>query len=700
MPQKISFRMKKYLFSVAMLFGAFSFANEKGLDPNDKYRYLMKNFIYNAMNFHYNGVNLDETYSKNIFHTYMEYLDGQKRYFLQSDIDEFKKYEEKLADDLLSTDPSFFNLTYERMMKRLAQAENNFKKIIKKPFRFSQNEFYDLDFENLPYEKTEEALKKRWELILKYSFLTNYTEKATEEAKKKEKNASYKPKSKKVLEKEAREMTKNIFNEWFLSLKEMPKDEWFAVFLNSYAEALDPHSNYLAPNLRQEFEDSSSGKFEGIGAGLKKTTEGVEITDIPAGSPAWKTNALQVGDLIIAVGEGTQKPINIVGMRMQEVTRRIKGNKGTEVRLTIKRKDGTEVVVPIIRDVISVEETFAKTSLIKQNGKTFGLIHLPKFYINPNNHNERNAAWDMAMEITKLNKLNVDGLIIDLRDNSGGSFKTVVEIAGYFIKEGPIVQVRANNAVQIYKDPDPEIRFEKPLVILVNENSASASELFSGAMQDYKRAIIIGGRQTHGKGTSQVVFHMNEFQPEEEENKFNSGGLKLTVQKFYRINGTSNQLDGVKSDIQIPNSQMYLEVGERKMRNPLPNDAIKVSNYTPLQVDYTPIISKSQARIASSEKFKIVEENAKWQKQKKDRKSIRLTIEEFAKNQQLEDQHSQNLRTLSKTPTGVQFTAMPQEAEEMLTNEDLKIRRQRWFETLQNDLYVEEAVKVLTDMQK
>lgn len=691
--------MKKYLLvCIGLFLGMFAYANNTP-NPSDKERYLMKNFLYNAMNYHYNGVDLNEAYSKNVFRTYMEYLDGQKRYFLQSDIDEFKKYENRLADDLLATDPALFLLTYEKIQKRLAEAENYFKKIIKKPFRFSENEFYELDFEKLPFEKTEKDLKKRWELILKYSFLNNYTEKATEEAKKKEKNPAYKPKSKKVLEKEARTMTKNIFNEWFASLKAMPREEWFAVFLNSYAEALDPHSNYLAPDLRREFEDHSAGKFEGIGAGLKKTTEGVEITDIPAGGPAWKTNALKVGDLIIAVAEGNQKPINIVGMRMQDVTRRIKGHKGTEVRLTIKRKDGSEFVVPIIRDVISMEETFAKTSLINHNGKTFGFIHLPQFYINPNNHNERNAAWDMAMEITKLNHLNVDGLIIDLRDNNGGSFKTVVEIAGYFIKEGPVVQIKAQNAVQVYKDPDPEIRFEKPLVILVDEKSASASEILAAAMQDYGRAVIIGSKQTYGKGTVQVVFKMDSFKPEKEEEQFDPGALKLTVQKFYRINGTSNQLDGVLSDVQIPDSQMYLEVGERKARNAMPNDQIKVAAHTPWHIDYKPVIAKSKARIAQSDKFRIIEENAQWQKQKKDRKNIRLTIEEFAKNQQLEDQHSQKLNALSQTPTGIQFTAMPDDAEQMKTNEDLKLRRTRWFDTLKNDLYVEEAVKVLLDMQ-
>lgn len=692
--------MKKYLFlSLGMLLGVFAYANDGQPEPYLREKYLMKNFLYNAMNYHYNGVDLNEAYSRKIFATYMGYLDGQKRYFLQSDIDEFKKRENTLADDLLATDVSFFNLTYERLQQRLAQAEAYFKEIIKNPFVFSKNEYMNLDFETLPFEKSEEALKKRWELILKYSFLNNYTDKVTEEAKKKKRNKTYQPKSKETLEKEARDTTERIFDEWFSSLKQMPRAEWFAVFLNSCAEALDPHSNYLAPDLKQEFENNSAGKFEGIGAGLKKTPDGIEITDITTGGPAWKTGALQVGDLIIAVGEGDQKPFNIVGLRMQEVTRRIKGAKGSEVRLTIKKKDASEVVVPVIRDVISVEETFAKTTLIKQNNKTFALIKLPQFYINPNNHNERNAAWDMAMEITKLNKLNVDGLIIDLRDNSGGSFKTVVEIAGYFIKEGPVVQVKANNAVQIYKDPDPEIRFDKPLVILVNEKSASASELFSGAMQDYNRAIIIGSQQTHGKGTSQVVFHMNGFEPEEKELKFDAGGLKLTVQKFYRINGTSNQLDGVKSDIVLPDSKMFLPSGERTYPNPLTNDNIKVANYTAWKVDYAPVIAKSQKRIAKNKTFKAITENAKWEKQKKDRKQILLSVKDFQKHRQMDEKQLEKINKLSEKPTGVQFAPMPQEAEAMLTNEDLKIRRTRWFESLQKDVYVEEAVKVLTDMQ-
>lgn len=346
----------------------------------------------------------------------------------------------------------------------------------------------------------------------------------------------------------------------------MIKEEWFSVYVNAITEAFDPHSNYMAPDMKENFDRDISGKFEGIGAQLQKKPDGIRITSIILGGPVWKGKLLEVGDQILKVAQGSEEPVDVIGMRLDDAVKLIKGPKGTEVRLTVKRVDGTIEIVPIVRDVVELEETFAKSAIIQSNNKNYGIINLPKFYIDFKDQQERNAASDVALEIEKLKKENVSGLIVDLRNNGGGSLKTVVDIAGLFIKNGPIVQVKSpRGRIDVLSDVDHRIQWDGLLVILVNELSASASEILAAAMQDYKRAIIIGGKQTYGKGTVQGFEELNNYV---RQNSFGQlGALKYTTQKFYRINGGSTQLEGVKSDIVVPDKYKYIDIGERDLTN-------------------------------------------------------------------------------------------------------------------------------------
>lgn len=693
--------MKKnivFLFSLLLVsFASCSFINKKFENP-DKDKLLMETLYYVIKNGHYNPVDINEEYSERVYKSYINYLDPQKRFFLQSDITEFEKHKKNMGEYLTNLDVSFFNLTYNRLMQRQKEAEKIYKDVLNKPFDFSKDEVINLDYENLPFSKNEKELKERWRKMLKFFTLSNFVIKEKEEATKKEKDANYKPKTEEELKKETTETTRKNFEDVFAVTSDMNRDDWFGMYLNSYAEGFDPHTTYFAPDLKERFDRDMSGKFEGIGATLQKKTEGIQITSIIAGGPVWKGKLLEVDDIILKVGEGNKEPVDVVGMRLEDAIKLIKGPKGTEVRLTVKKTDGTITVIPIVRDVVEIEETYAKSTLVKEGNKTYGLIHLPKFYVDFNSYKERNAASDMALEIAKMKAQNVSGLILDLRDNGGGSLKAVVDIAGLFIKEGPVVQVRsANGSVQVLQDTDKNIQWEKPLVILVNELSASASEILSAAMQDYKRAIVIGSKQTYGKGTVQAMVNLNQYV---RNSNFDLGSSKLTIQKFYRIDGSSTQLEGVKSDVVTPDKYKYMEVGERELEFPLPWDKIQSAKYIRWtdNAKFELAIVNSNKRIAEHPTFKLIDENAKWLKEKSDNNFFPLNYTAYKKQLEEEEEKTKQLKNALENASVVKCTPLPNEEEQMKTDEAFKQRRTRWYESLEKDLYVEEAIKVLNDL--
>ena len=699
--------MKKNIFILFILgvisFASCSFTGKKFeyTGEGDRERYLMDVIEYLISRGHYSQRDLNDAYSKRVYKIYMQYLDPQKRYFIQSDINEFKKSETKLDDDLKNKDISFFTLTYTRLKERIEEANKLVEELLKQPYEFTKDETVDLDYEKIPYTKDKNALKERWRKLIKYSILSNILIKEKEEQDKKEKDAKYVVKDSETLNKEALEATQKSFEEMFVSYKDLTEDDWFGIYLNSYMEATDPHSNYMAPDIKERFDRDISGKFEGIGAVLQKKSDGIRISDIIMGGPVWKGKLLEVGDLILKVGQGTDDPVDVIGMRLEDAVKLIKGKKGTEVRLTVKRMDGSIQVVPIKRDVVEIEETFAKSALVKKGDHTYGIINLPSFYINFNNSRERNSASDMALEIEKLKKANVEGIILDLRNNGGGSLSKVVEIGGLFIKEGPIVQVRsANNSTQVLEDTDSAIQWDKPLIILINELSASASEILAAAMQDYGRAIILGSKQSYGKGTVQELIDLNR---EIRNNLMGDlGALKLTRQKFYRINGGSTQLKGVNSDIVIPDRYQYIKVGERELENPLPWDEINKVSYEPWKKNqrFATAIANSKKRIEANPLFKLIDENARWVQKQKEENTYSLEYNAYKKQVDESEAMIKKFKELTEYKSPVQFSSLPAEEEKAKTNEDVKIRRDRWHESLQKDVYVEEAASVLEDLVK
>ena len=690
------------LFLLFISFASCSFTSKNFNNPEKNKEQVLLEIVEHVLaRAHFSPIEIDDAFSKKVFKSYLKNIDGQKRYFLQSDFDEFKKYETRLDDDLKNGDISFFYLTYDRLKQRIKEAEGVTKVIFGKPIDLNSNESINTDYDNLSFVKNKTELQTRWKQIIVFSTLSSFITKQKEEVTKKEKDAKYEPKKDEELRKESIEATQKTISEMFNMYNDITREEWFSIFVNAITETFDPHSNYMAPDVKEGFDRDMSGKFEGIGAQLQKKTDGIAITNVILGGPVWKGKLLEVGDQILKVGQGSAEPVDVVGMRLDDAVKLIKGPKGTEVRLTVKRVDGTIEVVPIIRDVVEIEETYAKSVVITANGKRYGLINLPKFYIDFEDVNQRNAATDVALEIEKLKKENIDGLIVDLRSNGGGSLKTVVDIGGLFIPKGPIVQVKSSRGSRdVLSDNDPKTQWDGSLVILTNELSASASEILAAAMQDYKRAIIIGGRQTFGKGTVQSFVDLNSFL--RQNNYGDLGAVKITIQKFYRVNGGSTQLKGVESDVVVPDKYKYIDVGERDMPNAMPWDKIEAAKFIPWtnNANFEKAIENSKKRIAENAYLKLIDENAQYVKQQQKENVFPLNYEAYKKVIEKNEEQSKKFKAISDYKSDLKFSSVASDEAKIKTNEDLKLRRDRWHESLQKDVYIDEAVKVLEDLNK
>ncbi|WP_314205795.1 carboxy terminal-processing peptidase [Capnocytophaga bilenii] len=688
------------LFLLFISFASCSFTSKNFNNPEKNKEQVLLEIVEHVLaRAHFSPIEIDDAFSKKVFKSYLKNIDGQKRYFLQSDFDEFKKYETRLDDDLKNGDINFFYLTYDRLKQRIKEAEGVTKVIFGKPIDLNSNESINTDYDNLPFVKNKTELQTRWKQIIVFSTLSSFITKQKEEVTKKEKDAKYEPKKDEELRKESIEATQKTISEMFNMYNDITREEWFSIFVNAITETFDPHSNYMAPDVKEGFDRDMSGKFEGIGAQLQKKTDGIAITNVILGGPVWKGKLLEVGDQILKVGQGSAEPVDVVGMRLDDAVKLIKGPKGTEVRLTVKRVDGTIEVVPIIRDVVEIEETYAKSVVITANGKRYGLINLPKFYIDFEDVNQRNAATDVALEIEKLKKENIDGLIVDLRSNGGGSLKTVVDIGGLFIPKGPIVQVKSSRGSRdVLSDNDPKTQWDGSLVILTNELSASASEILAAAMQDYKRAIIIGGRQTFGKGTVQSFVDLNSFL--RQNNYGDLGAVKITIQKFYRVNGGSTQLKGVESDVVVPDKYKYIDVGERDMPNAMPWDKIEAAKFIPWtnNANFEKAIENSKKRIAENAYLKLIDENAQYVKQQQKENVFPLNYEAYKKVIEKNEEQAKKFKAISDYKSDLKFSSVASDEAKIKTSEDLKLRRDRWHESLQKDVYIDEAVKVLEDL--
>ncbi len=672
--------------------------SEKKSDP-EKDKLLLELLTMVLERGHYSPVAIDDAFSKKVYAKYLDGIDPTKRFFLQSDIEEFSKYELQIDDMIKRKDLTFFNLTNSRLLQRMEECRAIYEEVLAAPFDFTAHENINVDYEKLPYAKNKKELIDRWRKQLKLQALSTITDKQKLEEDKKSKDASYRSKSFDLIEKEVQENSLKSLNEYFDFIqKELTRNDWFSIYINAIVERFDPHTFYFSPEDKEKFDVSMSGTFEGIGARLQKKNDAVEISELISGGPAWKGKELEAGDLILKVAQGKEEPIDVAGMRLDDVVKKIKGPKGTEVRLTVKKVDGSIKVISIIRDEVETEETFAKSSIVEKDGKRFGIIYLPKFYISFENKENRDAYKDIAVEIERLKAQNIDGLVMDLRDNGGGSLETVVKMVGLFIPEGPVVQVKGpGRNPEILPDPDKKVQYDGPLVVMINNFSASASEIFAAAIQDYKRGIVVGSKHSYGKGTVQNVIDLNQFI---RGNSYGDlGALKTTIQKFYRINGGSTQREGVMSDIVFPDRYTYLDMGERDEESALPWDKIAPASYDPLPINYDQIIANSKKRIAANAYFKLIDENAKWIYERKDDNTFSLNLNQFKKEMEQSDAKIKKFKVLLDYNNKLNFTSLPNEVTLFEKDSLLKQKRERWHEDLQKDVYIEETLNVIAEIK-
>ncbi|MDA9587159.1 carboxy terminal-processing peptidase [Flavobacteriaceae bacterium] len=687
-----------WILSFILLSGFVYGITLKKENPN-KDKLLLEIISYVLDRGHFDPKDINDEFSENVYMSYLENIDGQHRFFLKSDINAFNYYRYLIDNEIKNTQVEFFNLSFEKLMERMAQVEGFYKSLLETPFDFSIKDEINLDFKKASYANNLIELRAIWRKRLKLNALERFTSKKDEEAQKLKKDVTYVMKTDNELEEKAREIISENMDAFFERYNDLNRKNWFSIYINSIVLQFDPHTSYLAPSEKDRFDASMSGEFEGIGARLQKRNQEVKIVEVISGGPVWRDELLEIGDIILKVAQPNKEAVDISGMRLDDSIKLIKGPKGTQVILTIKHVDGAIEDVKVTRDVVILEETYARSSLITNDKESFGLIELPKFYINFQDYNQRNAATDVKKELEQLKQKNVKGIILDLRNNGGGSLKTVVEMAGYFIKEGPVVQVKSTGGKkEVLKDIDPSIVWDGPLVILVNEFSASASEIIAAALQDYKRAIILGSKQTFGKGTVQNVFDLNRMITGGTYGDL--GALKVTTDKFYRINGRSTQLEGVKSDVVFPNRYSYVDMGEKDQDNPLAWDSITPAFYKPFEGmnNYEYSLSRSKQRIKDNPFITLIDEQALWIKKQQENYIYSLDFKSYKATRQSNKTYSERFKKLGEYESSLEFQWLPEARLEVEVNDDLIIKRKRWQKSLKKDIYISEAIEILKDL--
>jgi carboxyl-terminal processing protease len=651
---------------------------------------------------HFSPKAIDDSFSQNAFELYIKRIDNTKKFLTQQDIDQLSKYRTLLDDEILSGKMDFFMEANKLLDQRMEIIKSWYKSILSKPFDHTKIETIETNPKKLNPAKNKTALKKEWQKLLKYQALIRLSEfMDTQENIKSGKDTVSKVKTFTEMEIESREKVTKNYDDFFRRMGQLDETDKLAIFLNTLSNVYDPHTEFFAPKAKENFDIQMSGQLQGIGAQLQERDGQIKVSNIVPGSPSWRQGQLKAGDIILKVGQGSADPVDISSMPLDDAVQLIRGKKGTEVRLTVKKVDGSVIIIPIIRDVVVLEETYAK-SLIIETGKKTGYIKLPSFYADFNKAGGRRCADDMRKEILKLKSDGITGLIIDLRNNGGGSLTDVVEIAGMFIPQGPIVQVKSRGMrPDVLEDKDTSVLWRGPLVIMVNNISASASEILAAAMQDYGRGVIIGGEQTFGKGTVQRILSLDGYVPVSEYSLRPLGDIKLTTQKFYRINGETTQLNGVRSDISIADRYEKLYKGEREEEFPLEWDRIESSTFDKWKwaPDLEKIRKKSAVRVSSSAAFSFFNELGDYYKKQSEETLVSMNLEAYRKEQKKDNDENDKLEKLTNELVGLKITSAAQDLINMPTDSTRKALHDDWLKSVNKDFYIREALEVVNDIQ-
>ncbi|MFM6924804.1 MAG: carboxy terminal-processing peptidase [Ferruginibacter sp.] len=693
------------VLTAASVFLAFQTQGSVDRDnPKSKYTRIIRNVGMLLEQGHYSPKTIDDNFSKQVLKKFIEDLDAEKNIFLQGDLDGFKKFESRIDDEIHGAElVSFFNIS-EVYISRLKEASALYSDILAKPFDFSKDEEVMLDRDKLNNPKTEAERKEIWRKRLKFLTLDRYNM-ALETREKNKDSANFKYKADSTLERESREAVKKQIERFFATkITRENNDENFSTFVNAITGSMDPHTDYFAPVDKRSFDESMKGSFYGIGAQLKEDDGKIKIASLISGGPAWKGGELKPEDEIIKVAQGNEEPIDVTGYSVTDAVKIIRGpSKGSIVKLTIRRMDGTIKVLSIARDEIKLDDTFAKSAIINGDHKV-GYIWLPEFYVDFADPNGAKCSEDVAKEIEKLKAENVEGIIMDLRGNGGGSLPEVVKMVGLFIEDGPVCVVKGRGEDKPYqwKDRDKSVLYTGPLTVMVDEFSASASEIFAAAIQDYKRGIVIGSSSTYGKGTVQRNIALN---PDTEnpllanKNVEDLGSVKLTLQKFYRINGGATQLKGVTPDVVIPDRYENLKFREKDNASALPWDEIAKSEYKPWTstISNDVVVKYSTTEISKNPTFNKIKESIDWLEKYSD-KAYSLNLNKYrqeqkqfkAKVKELDDLYKLN-KELSVKNIQADLTVINAAKEKIDKNN-------AWLKRISGDIYIDETMKVMNNM--
>ena len=709
MPMNKKFKMKLHRTTITLILltsalALFAFFRPRIINSKEKEAALVQAILYSLDNFHYAPKDIDDHLSEELYTFYLQRLDGAKRWLTQEDIRKLEPFVDQLDEEVQNGSYEFFNLSIGLLKSGLEKTQSYYREALAEPFDFTVKESYELEGDKREYAKNDKKLHDQWRRAMKYETLVRLANKLDSQAE--GKDSTLLGKTFEELEAEARQDVLKLYDDWYTRLQRRKRSDYLDIYLNALANLFDPHTGYFEPIEKENFDISMSGRLEGIGARLQTDGDYTKIVSIVVGGPAWKQGELEENDIITKVAQGDEEPVDIRAMSIDDVVQLIRGRKGTEVRLTVKKVDGTIKTISITRDVVIFEEGFAKSLILTTpSGSKAGYILLPRFYADFNRANGRSCAKDVAEEIRKLKADHVESIILDLRNNGGGSLRDVVDMSGLFIEEGPIVQVKARDRKPQYlTDDDPDVLWDGALIVMVNEFSASASEILAAAMQDYKRAIIVGSKSTFGKGTVQRFFDLDRLLSGNDDIK-PLGEIKLTIQKFYRINGGSTQLRGVNSDIILPDQYAFMDLGEKSYDYALEWTKIAPAYYTPQNVwDADKILPTVKAlsveRLEKDSTFQAITDYAAKLKVRSDLSLINLNLDKYREDQKSWTETSEKFDALFEREVVTDIQNTSTDARLIQNDEVKRERNEKWIKNVRKDIYLAEVLRILDDVKK
>ena len=640
---------------------------------------------------HYSQKPIDDELSKAAFDLYLKQLDFQKRFLWQEDADKLTEFRTKI-DDSIRRGRLDLPLEGRKLLNhRIHQVQNLVAQLLQEKIDPTVKESIETDLKKMNYVNNVQDQHERWRKIIKAQILSRYISLREDDIGVDDKGKLLPVDAAKDAElmAQAREKVADTINSRLKRILEETPEDHYDRYLDAFAHAFDPHTGYMPPTSKEDFDILMSGSLEGIGATLREDDGYIKVVRVIPGSAASRQGQLEADDIILKVAEASGEPVDITDTRIRDAVALIRGKKGTEVRLTVKKSDGRQQIIPIIRDVVEIKETFVKGTTVtdKNSGQTFGYVKIPSFYRDYSGKTNRNCTDDLREELKKQSQNNISGLILDLRNNGGGSLSDAVSVTGLFIENGPVVQIRSGSGtIRVLRDDDPKVEYSGPMVVLVNRFSASASEILAGALQDYGRALIVGDEHTHGKGTVQALLDLDRYVNLRGMGKYMPlGAVKVTIQKFYRISGDSTQEQGVIPDIILPSRLDGLESGEKYLDNALPWDNIASTKYQHWQAspkNIPELQQRSHDRIKQNEKFQeIISDVKNAEKRRQQSQQSLLLTDMLAEREQLRGEMER------MTPHGM-----------MATDEGKDKKEQSLDEKIADDPDVKEGVNLLLDM--